>query len=170
MLVGEEGLKQAFKCFMDQVASDYEFDKEILKSGFFSFIFTKKQRSKIDKLCRDNDWVNPKSPGITFTRDYFHHVLEQRTTKDGVTPVDCAKILAAAFCTQSEAAVNKKRFEGDMEREQQALIFNAQDGMIIGKSRNMYGVAVVEVSIKNLSPVTAYHARRDKILAFERHR
>ena len=166
MSIGEEGLKQAFNSFMDQVASGYAFDKEILESGFFSFIFTKKQRSNIDKLCRDNDWVNPKSPGITFTRDYFHHVLEQRTTKDGVTPEDCAKILAATFCTQSETAVNKKRFENDTERDQQALIFNAKDGIVIGKSRNMYGVAVVEVSIKNLSPVTAYHARRDKVSAF----
>lgn len=170
MSVGEEGLKQAFESFMDQVASGYEFDKETLESGFFSFIFTKKQRTKISQLCRDNDWVNPESPGITFTRDYFHHVLEQRTTKDGVTPGDCAKILAAAFCTKSEAAVNKKRFEGDMEREQQALIFNAKDALVIGKSRNMYGVAIVEISIKNLSPVTAYHARGDKVLAFERRR
>ena len=167
MLPGEEGLTQAFDDFMIQTESG-QLDAEATSQGLFSYILTKRQRSEIKKVCNENQWVDPEEKGITLTKDYFEHVLNQRKVKDKVTARDCSTILASAYSKKSKVAINKPRFKGDRERDQQALIFNAEESIRVGNSNGLYGVAIIEISIKNLSPVTAYHATRPKVTAFGR--
>ncbi len=167
MLPGEEGLSQAFHDFMIQTEST-SLDVEATSMGLFSYLLTKRQRSDIKKVCNEKQWVDPEEKGITLTKDYLEHVLKQRQSKDNVTASDCAVILASAYNKKSKVAINKPRFKGDRERDQQALIFNAEESITVGNSNGLYGVAIIEISVKNLSPVTAYHATRPKVTAFGR--
>ncbi|MGL5673710.1 MAG: hypothetical protein ACRDC9_11600 [Plesiomonas shigelloides] len=161
---GALGLKQAFQHYLDAVDSG-NIDPVTL-NGCFSYVLTRRQKSEIKKVCDKNDWVDPEEKGITFTNEYFEHVLNQRKVKDSISTRDCAAILASAYSEKSSVAVNRPRYENDKEREQQALIFNAKESISVGKSHNLYGVAIIEITIKNLTPITAYHARGAKVKAF----
>ncbi|UCQ16390.1 hypothetical protein DCE53_17070 (plasmid) [Edwardsiella piscicida] len=166
MKEGLLGLKQAFQYYLEAVESG-SIDP-VTQDGCFSFILTRRQKSEIKKVCNEHDWVDPEERGITFTNEYFLHVLSQRKGKDSVSTQDCAAILASAYSDKSSVAVNRPRYENDRERDQQALIFNAKESISVGGSHNLYGVAVIEISIKNLTPITAYHARGAKVKAFGR--
>ncbi len=167
MAPGETGLIEAIHSFMKQI-EDGTIDIEATEHGLFSFLLTKKQQAQIQKICNEQDWVNPQERGVTLTREFFNHVLVQRKNKDRVTAEECAAVLASAYSTKSQISVNKKRYEGDIEREQQALIFRADKTIGYGSISSLYGVAVIEISLKEISPITAYHARGDKIKAFGR--
>ncbi|MGI2050015.1 hypothetical protein [Shewanella oncorhynchi] len=165
MKPGEIGLQAAINEFMQQIEKNL-IDEEATQHGLFSFILTKKQRFQINKICQEQDWVDPQEKGITLTKQYFQHVLSQRSEKDKVNSTDCAAIIANAFNIKSKIAINKKRYEGDTEREQQALLFCAEETITSTNISNLYGVAVIEVSLKEITPITAYHARGAKIKAF----
>ncbi|HHQ4452708.1 MULTISPECIES: hypothetical protein [Aeromonas] len=165
MLPGEEGMVQAFHEFMNQVSAN-SIDDAATSQGLFSYILTNRQRGSIKTICAEQDWVNPEEKGVTLTREYFEHVLTQRVGKDAASPSDCATILASAYSVKSNVAINKPRYDGDTEREQQALIFNAEKSITVNGKKGLYGVAIIEISLKSLSPVTAYHARGSKVKAF----
>lgn len=168
MSAGETGLSDAFSYFLKMINDGEYIDSQIKEVGFFSYLLTKKQKSDISTVCKTNGWVDPRVKAICIDYEYLKHILDQRTGKDGLTYIDCAVILSAAFNTQSRVSVNRKRHENDDEREQQAVVFNAGSAITSGKARSAYGTAIIEINLMGYKAITAYHSRLEKIKALNK--
>lgn len=159
MIPGEAGLEAAIYGFVREIENG-TIDKEATALGLFSYLLTKKQRYGIHQICQDQGWNIPQVKGITITESYIKHVLEQRKVKDAVDANGCAAIISHAFSTKSKVTVNRGR-------NQQAILFGAEKPMNAPEMKNLYGVAILQMAEKEITPVTAYHARGAKVKAFK---
>ncbi|UMO88141.1 hypothetical protein HP572_00560 [Pectobacterium sp. PL64] len=163
MAIGDQALRDAFFFFTEIIndisTSGKPINDEQWNSPLLTYLMTRKQLNHLNQICEKNDWPPQTCPGITIYPRHIQHVLSSRSS-DGLSWEDVAVILAASYSSQSIVAINKGH-------EQQGIILNDQKGIMIGKNR-FFGMAIIEISIYDLAPVTAYHAPEAKVRAIKR--
>jgi len=166
MAIGDNALQNAIAFYMEWI-SDVSVSGQMLpdeewSSPLFTYLLTKKQLSDLNKLCEENDWPPQTCNGITFYPKTIKHILTARCGKDSLTWQECAKVLTAALNSRSSIAVEKGH-------DQQVIVLNSWDALKVGPTGQKYrGMLIVEVTINDLAPVTAYHASEAKSRAIMR--
>jgi hypothetical protein len=131
----------------------------------FSYLLSKKQREKIDKICAAEGWAATECRGVEINASTVNHILDSRLAQ-GVSEQFVADILVAAYNQFSEIHVNKKY--KDEENKEQAFFLN---GIKKLQFANVTWNAVAVVAIDNfnvagerqLTSITAYHADEAKV-------
>lgn len=160
MTPGVVGLNDAITHYMEWI-SDIAASGDMLPDDewdapLFSYILTKKQFSDLQKICDENDWPPPDNPGITFYPKTLKHILTSRSGKDNLSWQDIAQIITAALNGRSTVAKERGY-------EQAVIVLNSIDVVRIGALQEKYrGMLLVEVTINDLAPKTAYHASEAK--------
>jgi hypothetical protein len=159
MAVGDNALREAVAYYMEWV-----YQVSVVGAGvpaeewnapLFTYLLTNKQFNELKVICTRQGWPPP-GRGITFFPHVIKHILTARGGKDGLTWQECAAVLAASLNARSSVAVQKIH-------EQQVVVLNSVEVLRVGKTREKYrGMLIVEVTINNLAPVTAYHASEAK--------
>ncbi|CZZ82296.1 MULTISPECIES: hypothetical protein [Enterobacterales] len=166
MAIGDNALRNAIAFYMEWI-SDVSASGQMLpddewSAPLFTYLLTKKQLNDLNKLCAENDWPPQTCNGITFFPQTIKHILTSRGGKDGLSWQECAEVLAAALNPRSSVAVEKGH-------DQQVIVLNSLDVLKVGPTGQKYrGMLIVEVSINDLAPVTAYHASEAKSRAIMR--
>lgn len=166
MAVGDNALQDAIAFYMTWIsnvlASGRMLSDDQWATPLFTYLLTKKQFSELNRLCSKNDWPPQACHGITFYPKTLRHILTSRSEKDGLTGQECAEILAAALNARSSVAMGKGH-------NQQVIVLNSVDLLKVGLTGQKYrGMLIVEVTINNLAPITAYHASEAKSRAIMR--
>ncbi|EDT2962897.1 hypothetical protein LSB85_004689 [Salmonella enterica] len=163
MALGDDALREAFFFFTEWVDGIARSGKPIMPDEWerplLTYLMTKKQFNQLNNLCQRNGWPRQERPGITIYPHHLQHVLSSRS-KDGLDWKMVSNVLSASFCTHSEVALNKGR-------NQQGIILNSFQAIRLGKEK-YYGMVILQVSEKDLAPVTAYHASEAKIKAIKK--
>lgn len=122
----------------------------------FTYLLTQKQYNALKTICSRAGWPPPVSRGITFYPHHFKHILTAREGKDGLTWQDCATVLNASLSSRSILAPHHVH-------DQQVFVLNSVDSLSVGPTKEKYrGVLIVETTIDDLAPVTAYNAPEAK--------
>lgn len=153
--IGSAALKDAFYHYVELIHSNAQFPDHVWKGGFFTYIPTKKQKSRILGLSNEHGWglANQDIRGITITGSFLSHVIKARIEKDGASWRECAEILSLSFHATSEIANNVSK-----HHDRQGLMFNSKKRVTLaGKSQ--YAMSVFRVE-NEISPVTAYAGNR----------
>ena len=83
--------------------------------------------------------------------------MTARGEKDGLSWQDTTDILAAVLCSRSTVSVKKNH-------HRQVIVFNSVDILRLGRTKEKWwGALIVQVSLKHLIPITAYHASEAKV-------
>jgi len=129
------------------------------RAPLFTYLMTNKQFNELNVICGRYHWPLPANRGITFFPHVIKHILTARSGKDQLTWQQCAALLAASLSSRSSIAVQKNH-------DQQVIVLNSMEVLRIGRTQEKYrGMLIVEVTINDLAPITAYHASEAKSLA-----
>lgn len=160
MAAGDDGLREAVARFTEWV-----YNVSVIGPGvpaqewdapLFTYLLSPRQFNELKAICDDEGWPPPANRGITFYPHVIKHILTARTGKDALTWQECATIIAASLRPQSTVVIQKSH-------DQQVVVLNSKEVLRIGKTQEKYrGMLIVEVSINDLAPVTAYHASEAK--------
>ena len=165
MAAGDDALREAVAYYMEWVYRVSVIGKGVpakeWKAPLFTYLLTRKQYSELKVICSRQGWPPP-GRGITFYPHVIKHILTARLGKDSLTWQECAAVLAASLNPRSTVAAQK-------DHEQQVIVLNSVDVLRIGRKQEKYrGMLIVEVTINDLAPVTAYHATEAKIKAIKK--
>lgn len=149
-----KALEEAFHHYTKEVHEGLDYKLSPWTDGFFTYLFTKKQKNILKRLCLKENWELPENYGITISGDFINHILEGRMGKDKVTMIECSKILSASFHSRSEVSINNGY-------EEQAVILNSFNKITV-KNNTYYASAFFSVN-KKLESKTAYHTGFNKI-------
>jgi hypothetical protein len=159
--MGDDSLAEAFSELVNVVVSMKQAGvalSHVTEPPVFTYLLTPKQFDRVRKICRENQWPQPKCRGILIDLEAVAHPLEARGDKDGCTPADVIAILTNAYCVYSTVHMNKQHA--------QAILLNTGRKVKVGIG-SYYAMAIIEVrnagGITYLAPVTAYHATEAKI-------
>lgn len=159
---GDEDVAQAFRALIDHAVHLQDAGLRLEQAGHaaeFTYLLTTKQFDRIRKICRQQHWPEPNCRGIGLDIEAVRHPLLTRTLKDGCTADEVLKILTSAYCSQSQAGLNKPK-------NQQMVMFSGGRKVLVGNTRYQ-AVAVLKVcqdgTRKYLAPVTAFHATEAKV-------
>jgi len=160
MAIGDNALKDAITFYMkwisDVSTSGQKLPDDEWSTPLFTYLLTKKQLSDLNTLCKENGWPPQSCNGITFYPFTIKHILTSRSEKDGLSWQECAEVLTAALNPRSSVAIQK-------EYDQQVIVLNSLDTLRVGPTGQKYrGMLIVEVTINDLAPITAYHASEAK--------
>lgn len=160
MPVGDDALREAISRYTEWVyrmsVTGAGVPAEEWRAPLFTYLLTNKQFNEMKVICSRQGWPPPPGRGITFFPHVISHILTARTGKDRLTWQECATVLTAALSPRSTVAMQKSH-------DQQVIVLNSVDVLRIGKMQEKYrGMLIVEVTIKSLAPVTAYHASEAK--------
>lgn len=131
----------------------------------FSYMLTKKQQEKIEKICAQEGWEKTECRGVEINASTVNHILDSRLAQ-GVSEEFVADILVAAYNQFSEIHVNKKY--KDEENKEQAFFLNGIKKLHFDNA-TWNAVAVVAIDNSNtegqkqLASITAYHADEAKV-------
>lgn len=166
MAVGDDGLREAVERFMEWIylsavigpgMQDAEW-----ASPLFTYLLTKKQYGSLKVICSRAGWPPPASRGITFYPHHIKHILTAREGKNSLSWQDCATILNASLSSRSILAPHHAH-------DQQVFVLNSVDALSVGPTKEKYrGILIVETTINDLAPVTAYNAPEAKSRAILR--
>lgn len=159
MAAGDDALREAVAYYMEWVYRVSVIGKGVpaneWQAPLFTYLLTRKQHSELKVICSRQGWPPP-GRGITFYPHVIKHILTARLGKDSLTWQECAAVLAASLNPRSTVAAQK-------DHEQQVIVLNSVDVLRIGRKQEKYrGMLIVEVTINDLAPVTAYHASEAK--------
>lgn len=168
MAVGDDGLRDAIAFYTEWVYNVSVIGPDVAieewQAPLFTYIMTNKQFNELNVICRRNGWPPQTNRGITFYPHVIKHILTSRTGKDRLTWPEVAEIISAAL--NSRSAVVLKR-----DYNQQVIVLNSVDVLRIGRTKEKFrGALIVEVSINDLAPITAYHANEAKVRTIMRDR
>ena len=155
--LGVNGFKDALSYFCEELHRKKKFPVEIYESGVFSYVLTKKQKNRIQAICKERCWPKNQSQGVTVYVKDINHVLKSRIQKDQFTWGECAELMFLAYSPQSEIAFNDHK-----DSNHQTFILNAKKRFMV-KDIAKYGGVILEVSKNNLAQVTCYDASRAKV-------
>lgn len=154
---GGLGFKDALFNFCERLNSNEILPQDFIDYGLFSYVLTKKQKNKIEKVCKDLGWPINNSKGVTVYVADIKHVLNARIKKDKYTWEQCAELMFLAYNPRSEMALNDHK-----EKNYQTFILNARDRFMV-KDVAKYGGVILDVSKNNLAQVTSYDASQAKV-------
>lgn len=167
MAAGDDALREAVTHYMEWVylvsvvgagvpADEWE-------APLFTYLLTNKQFNELKVICSRAGWPPPVDRGITFFPHVLKHILTARSGKDSLTWQECAMVLTASLNPRSTVALQK-------DHDQQVIVLNSVDVLRVGRKQEKYrGMLIVEVSVNDLAPVTAYHASEAKSRAIMKH-
>lgn len=150
----DKALEEAFHHYTQKVNEGCDYKAPPWNEGFFTYLFTKKQKNILKRICLKEGWEVPENYGLTIKGDFIHHVLNSRTKKDDTTMHECAEILSASFSSRSEISINKGY-------DEQAVVLNSFKKITV-KNNKYYGSAFFSVST-TLEGKTAYHTKYNKV-------
>lgn len=160
MTPGEGALHEAFRNYTTTIFSftstDQRMPDEEWNEPFFTYLMTKKQFAQAKRICLAQGWPPLEHPGIPIRASFIAHVLKSRGGKDDLDLAQVIEVLISAFNKRSEIYLWD-------ENEQQGIMINASDKLKSIKSKTYYGTAILQATIYDLAPVTAYHATEAKI-------
>ncbi len=160
MAAGEDALREAVTYYMEWVYRvslvGAGVPAEEWNAPLFTYLLTNKQFNALKVICTRQGWPPPPGRGITFFPHVIKHILTARSGKDGLTWQECAAVLAASLSPCSHVAVQKAH-------DQQVVVLNSVEVLRVGRTQEKYrGMLIVEVTLNELAPVTAYHASEAK--------
>ncbi|MCC3705472.1 hypothetical protein LLR08_23310 [Rouxiella badensis] len=160
MAMGDDALRDAVAYYMEWV-----YRVSVVGTGvpaqewqapLFTYLLTNKQLNALNAHCDREGWPPPVNRGITFYPSVIKHILTARQGKDRLTWQECARVLTAALDARSVIALQKNY-------DQQVIVLNSNEVLRLGATQEKYrGLLIVEVSINDLAPKTAYHASEAK--------
>jgi hypothetical protein len=166
MAVGDSGLREAVErsmewiyltCVIGPGISDEEWERPL-----FTYLLTKKQYNALKAICSREGWPPPVSRGITFYPHHISHILTARQDKNRLTWQDSADVLNASLSPRSILAPHHVH-------DQQVFVLNSLEVLKVGPTGEKYrGILIVETTINDLTPVTAYNATEAKSRAILR--
>jgi len=156
---GVLGFKEALLNFCERLNLNEIFSQELVDYGLFSYVLTKKQKNKIEKICKTYHWPINNSKGVTVYVKDLKHVLNARMKKDKFTWSECAELIFLAYSPRSEVAINDHK-----NKNYQTFVLNAQERFMV-KNVAKYGGVILDVSKNNLAQVTSYDASQAKVKA-----
>lgn len=151
------GFKEALLNFCERLYSNEIFPQELVDSGLFSYVLTKKQKNRMESICKKAHWPVNNSKGVTVYIKDLKHVLNARIKKDNFTWNECAELMFLAYSHKSEIALNDHD-----NKNHQTFILNSREPFMI-KDVAKYGGVILDVSKNNLAQVTSYDASQAKV-------
>ena len=166
-LEAEQKLADRFKTLVAFVATQPTSGLPDSEAPVFGYLLTSKQCDEMDRLCDANGWLRLTSYGVMFSVEDVRHIIDARSTKDGLNAEQIGTIVAKAYSPKSLVIPNPPTEDSSTTRrsDQQSLMLNTQQKITIGTTK-YYGVAVLEIKAEGarryLAPVTCYHATEAK--------